>query len=143
MSERPCPVCKGKRLKPEALAVTIGDRNIADVTALTVGECLEWTTSLEKERGGLGIRARKIAKQVLKEIRTRLGFLMYVGLDYLPVDRSATTLSGGEAQRIRLATQIGSGRMGVLYILHEPPIGSPHADNHRLLRTRRDKRARD
>src|SRR5256885_1101912 len=135
MSERPCPVCKGKRLKPEALAVTIGDRNIADGTALTVGECLEWTTSLEKERGGLGIRARKIAKQVLKEIRTRLGFLMDVGLDYLTVDRSATTLSGGEAQRIRLATQIGSGLMGVLYILDEPSIGLHQRDNARLIRT--------
>src|SRR5438552_753645 len=134
MSERPCPVCKGKRLKPEALAVTIGDRSIADVTALTVSECLEWTTSLEKERGGLGIRARKIAKQVLKEIRTRLGFLMDVGLDYLTVDRSATTLSGGEAQRIRLATQIGSGLMGVLYILDEPSIGLHQRDNARLIR---------
>src|SRR5207247_7422135 len=107
MSERPCPVCKGKRLKPEALAVTIGDRNIADVTALTVGECLEWTTSLGKERGGLGIRARKIAKQVLTEIRTRLGFLMGVGLDYLTVDRSATTICAGGAQRIGLAPQLG------------------------------------
>src|SRR6266480_3717408 len=135
MSERPCPVCKGKRLKPEALAVTIGDRNIADVTALTVSECLDWTTSLEKERGGLGIRERKIAKQVLKEIRTRLGFLMDVGLDYLTVDRSATTLSGGEAQRIRLATQIGSGLMGVLYILDEPSIGLHQRDNARLIKT--------
>src|SRR5437773_10965731 len=107
MSERPCPVCKGKRLKPEALAVTIEGRNIAAVTALTVGECLEWTTALEKDRSGLGIRARKIAKQVLKEILTRLAFLMDVGLDYLTVDRSTTTLSGGEAQRIRLATQPG------------------------------------
>jgi excinuclease ABC subunit A len=135
MSERPCPVCKGKRLKPEALAVTIGSRNIADVSALTVGECLDWTASLEKERGGLGIRQRKIAKQVLKEIRTRLGFLMDVGLDYLTVDRSATTLSGGEAQRIRLATQIGSGLMGVLYILDEPSIGLHQRDNARLIRT--------
>jgi excinuclease ABC subunit A len=135
MSERPCPVCKGKRLKPEALAVTIGGRNIAEVTALTVGESLEWTTSLEKERGGLGIRERKIAKQVLKEIRTRLGFLMDVGLDYLTVDRAATTLSGGEAQRIRLATQIGSGLMGVLYILDEPSIGLHQRDNARLIRT--------
>jgi len=135
MSERPCPVCKGKRLKPEALAVTIGGRNIAEVTALTVSECLEWTTSLEKERGGLGIRERKIAKQVLKEIRTRLGFLVDVGLDYLTVDRSATTLSGGEAQRIRLATQIGSGLMGVLYILDEPSIGLHQRDNARLIRT--------
>src|SRR5438093_8103271 len=135
MSERPCPVCKGKRLKPEALAVTIGARNIADVTALTVGECLEWTTSLEKDRGGLGIRERKIAKQVLKEIRTRLGFLMDVGLDYLTVDRSATTLSGGEAQRIRLATQIGSALMGVLYILDEPTIGLHQKDNAKLIAT--------
>ena len=135
MSERPCPVCKGKRLKPEALAVTIGGRNIADVTALTVSECLDWITSLEKERGGLGIRERKIAKQVLKEIRTRLGFLVDVGLDYLTVDRSATTLSGGEAQRIRLATQIGSGLMGVLYILDEPSIGLHQRDNARLIRT--------
>jgi excinuclease ABC subunit A len=135
MSERPCPVCKGKRLKPEALAVTIGGRNIADVTALTVSECFEWTTSLEKDRGGLGVRERKIAKQVLKEIRTRLGFLVDVGLDYLTVDRSATTLSGGEAQRIRLATQIGSGLMGVLYILDEPSIGLHQRDNARLIRT--------
>jgi len=135
MSERPCPVCKGKRLKPEALAVTIGGRNIADVTALTVNECFEWTTSLEKDRGGLGVRERKIAKQVLKEIRARLGFLVDVGLDYLTVDRSATTLSGGEAQRIRLATQIGSGLMGVLYILDEPSIGLHQRDNARLIRT--------
>jgi excinuclease ABC subunit A len=135
MSERPCPVCKGKRLKPEALAVTIGGRNIAEVTSLTVSECFEWTTSLEKDRGGLGVRERKIAKQVLKEIRTRLGFLVDVGLDYLTVDRSATTLSGGEAQRIRLATQIGSGLMGVLYILDEPSIGLHQRDNARLIRT--------
>jgi excinuclease ABC subunit A len=135
MSERPCPICKGKRLKPEALAVTIGGRNIAEVTALTVGESLEWTAALDKDRGGLGVRERKIAKQVLKEIRTRLGFLMDVGLDYLTVDRSATTLSGGEAQRIRLATQIGSGLMGVLYILDEPSIGLHQRDNARLIRT--------
>jgi excinuclease ABC subunit A len=135
LSERPCPVCKGKRLKPEALAVTIGGRNIAEVTALTVSESLDWTASLDRERGGLGIRERKIAKQVLKEIRTRLGFLVDVGLDYLTVDRSATTLSGGEAQRIRLATQIGSGLMGVLYILDEPSIGLHQRDNARLIRT--------
>src|SRR5438552_4004284 len=135
MSERPCPVCKGKRLKPEALAVTVVGRNIAQVTALTVGESLEWTATLEKDRGGLGVRERRIAKQVLKEIRTRLGFLMDVGLDYLTVDRSATTLSGGEAQRIRLATQIGSGLMGVIYILDEPSIGLHQRDNARLIRT--------
>src|SRR3989442_10693295 len=135
MSEHPCPVCKGKRLKPEALAVTVAGRNIAEVTALTVSEALEWVGALERERGGLGVRERKIAKQVLKEIRTRLGFLVDVGLDYLTVDRSATTLSGGEAQRIRLATQIGSGLMGVLYILDEPSIGLHQRDNERLIKT--------
>jgi excinuclease ABC subunit A len=135
MSERPCPVCKGRRLKPEALAVTILAKDIVDVTALTVSEALEWVSSLEREKGGLKIRERQIAKQVLKEIRTRLGFLVDVGLDYLTVDRSATTLSGGEAQRIRLATQIGSGLMGVLYILDEPSIGLHQRDNAQLIRT--------
>ncbi|MDQ3096570.1 MAG: excinuclease ABC subunit UvrA, partial [Chloroflexota bacterium] len=116
MSERPCPTCKGDRLRPETLAVTIGGKSIVDVSRLSVGEMVGWSTSIEKERGGpLSVRSRKIAKQVLKEIRTRLGFLVDVGLDYLTVDRAATTLSGGEAQRIRLATQIGSGLMGVLY----------------------------
>ncbi len=135
MSERPCQVCKGRRLKPEALAVTILSKSIVDVTGLTVSEALEWVSGLEREKGGLKVRARQIAKQVLKEIRTRLGFLVDVGLDYLTVDRSATTLSGGEAQRIRLATQIGSGLMGVLYILDEPSIGLHQRDNARLIRT--------
>ena len=136
MSEVPCPVCKGKRLKPEALAVTIGGRSIVDVTRLTVSEALEWVTLLEKDKGSpLSVRTKQIARQVLKEIRTRLGFLVDVGLDYLTVDRSATTLSGGEAQRIRLATQIGSGLMGVLYILDEPSIGLHQRDNARLIRT--------
>jgi len=135
MSERPCPVCKGRRLKPEALAVTILGKDIVDVTSLTVSEALEWVSGLEREKGGLGVRERQIAKQVLKEIRTRLGFLVDVGLDYLTVDRSATTLSGGEAQRIRLATQIGSGLMGVLYILDEPSIGLHQRDNAQLIRT--------
>jgi excinuclease ABC subunit A len=135
MSERPCQVCKGRRLKPEALAVTILGKSIVDVTELTVSEALDWVSGLEREKGGLGVRARQIAKQVLKEIRTRLGFLVDVGLDYLTVDRSATTLSGGEAQRIRLATQIGSGLMGVLYILDEPSIGLHQRDNARLIRT--------
>jgi excinuclease ABC subunit A len=135
MSERPCPVCKGRRLKPEALAVTILGKNIVDVTALTVSEALDWVSGLEREKGGLKSRARQIATQVLKEIRTRLGFLVDVGLDYLTVDRSATTLSGGEAQRIRLATQIGSGLMGVLYILDEPSIGLHQRDNAQLIRT--------
>ncbi len=135
MSERPCPVCKGRRLKPEALAVTILGKCIVDVTGLTVSEALNWVSGLEREKGGLKVRDRQIAKQVLKEIRTRLGFLVDVGLDYLTVDRSATTLSGGEAQRIRLATQIGSGLMGVLYILDEPSIGLHQRDNARLIRT--------
>ena len=135
MSERPCPVCKGRRLKPEALAVTILGKTIVDVTSLTVSEALDWVSGLEREKGGLKSRDRQIAKQVLKEIRTRLGFLVDVGLDYLTVDRSATTLSGGEAQRIRLATQIGSGLMGVLYILDEPSIGLHQRDNAQLIRT--------
>ena len=134
MSERPCPVCKGKRLRPETLAILIGERNIVDVTELTVLEAMEWTNSLER-RGALSARQRTIARQVLKEIRQRLGFLVDVGLDYLTLDRSATTLSGGEAQRIRLATQIGSGLMGVLYILDEPSIGLHQRDNARLIRT--------
>ncbi len=136
MSERPCAVCGGKRLKPEALAVTIGGRSVVDVTSLTVSEALEWVTSLESEKASpLGVRQKQVGRQVLKEIRTRLGFLVDVGLDYLTVDRSATTLSGGEAQRIRLATQIGSGLMGVLYILDEPSIGLHQRDNARLIRT--------
>src|SRR6267142_2695818 len=136
MSERPCPVCKGRRLRPEALAVTIGGKSIVDITTLTVSEALDWVSSLEKEKGSpLNMRAAQVARQVLKEIRTRLGFLVDVGLDYLTVDRSATTLSGGEAQRIRLATQIGSGLMGVLYILDEPSIGLHQRDNARLIRT--------
>jgi len=135
MSERPCPVCNGRRLKPEALAVTILSKSIVDVTRLTVSEALEWVAGLEHEKGGLKVRERQIARQVLKEIRTRLGFLVDVGLDYITVDRSATTLSGGEAQRIRLATQIGSGLMGVLYILDEPSIGLHQRDNARLIRT--------
>ncbi|HET8569560.1 MAG TPA: excinuclease ABC subunit UvrA [Candidatus Limnocylindria bacterium] len=135
MSERPCPTCKGMRLRPETLAVTIAGKNVVETTRLTVSEMLEWATALEKDRGPLSARDRKIARQILKEIRQRLGFLVDVGLDYLTVDRAATTLSGGEAQRIRLATQIGSGLMGVLYILDEPSIGLHQRDNARLIRT--------
>ena len=136
MSERPCPVCGGARLKPETLAVKIGDKNIVDVSRMSVLEAVEWSNVLDKVKGGpLGTRERTIAKQVLKEIRQRLGFLKDVGLDYLTIDRAATTLSGGEAQRIRLATQIGSGLMGVLYILDEPSIGLHQRDNARLIRT--------
>src|SRR5205085_7819025 len=107
-----------------------------EIAALTVSEALDWVTRLEKDKTSpLDSRGRQVARQVLKEIRTRLGFLVDVGLDYLTVDRSATTLSGGEAQRIRLATQIGSGLMGVLYILDEPSIGLHQRDNARLIKT--------
>lgn len=127
---KPCPACKGARLKPESLAVTIVDRNIAEVSAFSIRRAMEFFDGLSLES-----RERQIARQVLKEIRTRLGFLVNVGLDYLTLDRSAATLAGGEAQRIRLATQIGSGLMGVLYILDEPSIGLHQRDNRRLLDT--------
>jgi len=127
---KPCPVCGGARLKPESLAVTVGGRNIAEVSALSIQKAMEFFDTLD-----LTDRQRKIARQVLKEIRTRVGFLLNVGLDYLTLDRAAATLAGGEAQRIRLATQIGSGLMGVLYILDEPSIGLHQRDNRRLLET--------
>ena len=130
MSTRPCPVCQGARLKPEALAVKIGDRSINEVTSLAVVDAKQFLEGLD-----LSERERMIARQVLKEIDARLGFLVNVGLDYLTLDRAAGTLSGGEAQRIRLATQIGSGLMGVLYILDEPSIGLHQRDNRRLLET--------
>lgn len=115
MREVPCPVCDGTRLKPEVLAVLVGGRSIAEVCALPLRECRDFLDQLE-----LGVRERAIATQVLKEIQDRLGFLLDVGLDYLSLMRPAGTLSGGEAQRIRLATQIGSGLVGVLYVLDEP-----------------------
>jgi excinuclease ABC subunit A len=130
MSQRPCPVCDGRRLKPESLSVLVGGKNIAEVTALTVGRAREFFAALE-----LTEREQLIARLVLKEINERLGFLLDVGLDYLTLDRAAGTLSGGEAQRIRLATQIGSGLTGVVYILDEPSIGLHQRDNARLLRT--------
>jgi len=130
MSTRPCEACKGARLKPESLAVTVGDQNISQVTALSIGKALRFLNGLE-----LTSREQTIGRQILKEIQTRLGFLKDVGLDYLTLDRSATTLAGGEAQRIRLATQIGSGLMGVLYILDEPSIGLHQRDNQRLIET--------
>jgi len=130
MSSRPCPECKGKRLKPEVLAVTVGDRSIVDVTRMAVGEVLDFFDRLD-----LTDRERLIAAQILKEIRARVKFLVDVGLEYLTLDRAAATLAGGEAQRIRLATQIGSGLMGVLYILDEPSIGLHQRDNGRLLNT--------
>ncbi|AAZ56057.1 excinuclease ABC subunit UvrA [Thermobifida fusca] len=126
----PCPACQGSRLKPEALAVTVGGKSIAEVSAMPLGECADFFASLE-----LSDRDRTIAAQVLKEINARLGFLLDVGLDYLTLSRAAATLSGGEAQRIRLATQIGSGLVGVLYVLDEPSIGLHQRDNFRLLET--------
>ena len=130
MVSTPCPVCHGSRLKPEALAILVGGKNICQVTSMTVRECLDFFAKLE-----LTPRQQIIARQVLKEISARLQFLNDVGLDYLTLDRSAGTLSGGEAQRIRLATQIGSGLTGVLYILDEPSIGLHQRDNGRLLAT--------
>ncbi|HIE13359.1 MAG TPA: excinuclease ABC subunit UvrA [Desulfotomaculum sp.] len=128
MRPRPCNVCQGARLRQEALAVTVGGHAIHQVTALSISDAFEFFEELE-----LGPRERLIAKQVLKEIKARLGFLVNVGLDYLTLDRAANTLSGGEAQRIRLATQIGSGLMGVIYILDEPSIGLHPRDQGRLL----------
>lgn len=136
MSQIHCPACQGKRLKKESLAVTVGGKNIHEITLMSIQECMDFFQQLE-----LGARDTAIAGQILKEIRTRLKFLMDVGLDYLTLARSAGTLSGGEAQRIRLATQIGSGLMGVLYILDEPSIGLHQRDNQRLLATL--KRLRD
>jgi excinuclease ABC subunit A len=135
MREVPCPACQGTRLKPEILAVTLehrthGERSIADVTGMSVRECAEFLDGLK-----LGKRETAIAGRVLKEIQARLGFLLDVGLDYLSLSRAAGTLSGGEAQRIRLATQIGSGLVGVLYVLDEPSIGLHQRDNHRLIET--------
>ena len=132
MSSRPCPVCNGARLKPEVLAVTVGNRSIGDVTSQPVAQSLDWARNLETR---LSDRERLIARQILKEIRERLGFLVDVGLDYLTLDRTAATLSGGEAQRIRLATQIGSQLMGVMYVLDEPSIGLHQRDNARLIAT--------
>ena len=132
MVSRPCPDCKGRRLKPEILAVRVDGRNIAEVASMPIGELVPWINALSK---ALGERERTIAKAVIKEISERAGFLVDVGLDYLTVDRSATTLSGGEAQRIRLATQIGSRLVGVLYILDEPSIGLHQRDNARLIAT--------
>lgn len=132
MTTRPCPVCKGQRLKPEALAVTMADKNIVQVTGMSVVEALKLVNDLPAQ---FSEKQKTIAYQILKEIKARLGFLVNVGLDYLTLDRSAGSLSGGEAQRIRLATQIGSQLMGVLYILDEPSIGLHPRDNKRLIET--------
>jgi len=130
MNEIPCHVCHGQRLKPEVLAVTVGGISIAKFSSFTIKEAHEFIAGVE-----LDDRRTKIGKEILKEVRERLRFLLDVGLDYLSLDRSAGTLSGGEAQRIRLATQIGSGLMGVLYILDEPSIGLHQRDNNRLIST--------
>ena len=130
MTSMPCPDCGGKRLKPEALSVYVGGKNIYEVTSLSVGAALKFFENLE-----LTGRQEMIAAQILKEIKARLGFLRNVGLDYVTLHRAAGTLSGGEAQRIRLATQIGSSLMGVLYILDEPSIGLHQRDNARLIET--------
>ncbi|CAN5290665.1 excinuclease ABC subunit UvrA [soil metagenome] len=130
MRDVPCPVCHGTRLKPEILAVTLGDKNIAEVTSLSIGDCSVFLNGLK-----LAERERMIADRVLKEVQARLSFLVDVGLDYLSLSRPAATLAGGEAQRIRLATQIGSGLVGVLYVLDEPSIGLHQRDNRRLIET--------
>ena len=130
MRQKPCKTCKGARLKPVSLAVKIGSKNIAEMSAMSIGEVTEFITSLK-----LGKREMAIAQRVLKEVIERLQFLLDVGLDYLSLDRAAGTLSGGEAQRIRLATQIGSGLVGVLYVLDEPSIGLHQRDNKKLIDT--------
>ncbi len=135
MTDQPCPTCKGTRLRPEALAVTVDGHNIVEVTDWPVNQTLAWIERLMGEDSPLSERQQAIADRVLKEIRARLGFLVDVGLDYLTLRRSANTLSGGEAQRIRLATQVGSRLMGVLYVLDEPSIGLHPRDNARLLAT--------
>ena len=142
MVSTPCPVCQGKRLKPESLAVTIDGRNIVEVSSMSVTRALEWVATLgDGKKAILNEREQIIAREILKEIQARLNFLKDVGLDYLTLDRPSATLSGGEAQRIRLATQIGSGLMGVLYICDEPTVGLHPADDFRLIETL--KRLRD
>ena len=135
MSDRPCPSCGGKRLNPSALAVTVDDVNIIAVTSWPVLKTLEWIKRISGKNSPLTSKQKAIAERVIKEISERLSFLVNVGLDYLSLNRSAATLSGGEAQRIRLATQVGSRLVGVLYVLDEPSIGLHPRDNNRLLQT--------
>ena len=144
MSARPCADCGGQKLRPEALAVTIGGSNITDMTDRSISQALQWINVISGEAPStngaspddlLTDREKAIGEQILKEIEARLRFLLNIGLDYLTLSRTASTLSGGEAQRIRLATQIGSGLMGVLYVCDEPSIGLHPADDHRLIRT--------
>ncbi len=136
MTEMPCPDCHGERLKKESLAVTVGGKNISELCRLSVSDCAEFINGLELTK-----REKMISGQIIKEIKSRLGFLKSVGLEYLTLSRAASTLSGGESQRIRLATQIGSSLMGVLYILDEPSIGLHQRDNDKLIATL--KRLRD
>jgi excinuclease ABC subunit A len=135
MSDKPCPTCKGKRLRPEAIAVTVAGANIIEVTSWPIQRTLDWVTELGGKGSSLTRRQLAIAERVIKETKSRLGFLVDVGLDYLTLNRSAGSLSGGEAQRIRLATQVGSRLVGVLYVLDEPSIGLHARDNARLLNT--------
>jgi len=128
MSVRPCPTCNGARLRPESLAVKVADRNIQQVVSLSIRDAQRWISGIK-----LNARQRQIARRIVKEIKERLEFMVAVGLDYLTLDRTSATLSGGEGQRIRLATQIGAGLVGVVYILDEPSIGLHQRDNHRLL----------
>ncbi len=137
-SARPCEVCNGYRLKPEALAVKIGGKHVSEVTTFAIDEAAEWFSNIKKQ---LTPKQNEIAARILKEINARLGFLVNVGLEYLTLSRASGTLSGGESQRIRLASQIGSGLTGVLYVLDEPSIGLHQRDNDRLLETL--KRLRD
>lgn len=130
MRETPCAKCSGSRLKPEVLAVTIGEKNISEICNMSIEDCAKFLKEVK-----LGEREKKIAERVFKEVNARLGFLLDVGLEYLTLARAAATLSGGEAQRIRLATQIGSGLVGVLYVLDEPSIGLHQRDNRRLIET--------
>jgi excinuclease ABC subunit A len=141
MAENPCPACGGARLNPQALAVTVDGRTISSVTRLSIAEALEWVSRLREDDSPLNERERTIAYQILKEIHARLTFLRDVGLEYLTLDRKTGSLAGGEAQRIRLATQIGSFLMGVLYVCDEPSIGLHPADDERLINTL--KRLRD
>ncbi len=135
MSDRPCPTCKGKRLNPAALAVTVDDVNIITATSWPVSTTLDWVKKISGKNSPLTSKQKAIAERVIKEIHERLNFLVNVGLNYLTLNRSATSLSGGEAQRIRLATQVGSRLVGVLYVLDEPSIGLHPRDNARLLET--------
>jgi len=135
MAANPCPACKGARLKPESLAVLVGGINISEVARMSINDALAFVTKLQSPKSPFSARQRTIAQQILKEIHSRLTFMRDVGLDYLTLDRRTGTLAGGEAQRIRLATQIGSSLMGVLYVCDEPSIGLHPADDARLIST--------